>query len=101
MQKHFHQSNHAGVVNLDAGHFGRAVADRLGDPLEQGKVNVNVQALRLKTGKAVRDFQEPLANGGQIAESLLEAEVGQIVAADLVAQKGCELLVLFEKRLLQ
>ena len=34
IQEHFHQADHAGVVNLDAGHFGGADLNRARQALE-------------------------------------------------------------------
>src|SRR5258705_990332 len=58
---------------------------------------MHVQALSLEGGKAVGHRQKLLAHGGQVVQALLQAEVGQIVRADLIAQEGGELLVLFDK----
>ena len=64
------------------------------------EVDVDVQALRLEGGEAIGDAEELLAHVGQVIEPLLQAEVGQIVGADLVAQEGGELLVLLDEGVL-
>src|ERR1700730_3446433 len=48
VQEHYHQPDDAGLVDLDAGIAHRAYGDREGDALQQRKVDVNVEALRLK-----------------------------------------------------
>src|SRR5277367_834799 len=58
-----------------------------------------IQALCLETGETVRDGLEPLADGIEMIESLLQAEVAQIVGTEFVAQEAGELLVLLEKRM--
>src|SRR5882724_8790230 len=58
---------------------------------------MDVQALGLKSGEAVGDRQELLAHGGHMLQTLLQTEIGQIVGADLIAQKGGELFVLLHE----
>src|SRR5882724_861107 len=58
---------------------------------------MDVQALGLKSGEAVSDRQELLAHGGHMLQTLLQAEIGQIVGADLIAQEGGELFVLLDE----
>ena len=55
---------------------------------------MDVEPLSLATGEAVRDDLKLLAHGVQVVEALLQAEVAQVVGAELVAQEGGELLVL-------
>ena len=61
---------------------------------------MRVQASGLEGGEAPGDAEELLAHLAQMLESFPQAEVGQIVRADLVAQEGRELLVLFDKGML-
>lgn len=61
---------------------------------------MDVQALRLEAGKAVRDGLEFLAHRNQVIQPLLEAEVAQVVGAEFVSQKAGELLILFEEGIL-
>src|SRR6266699_1890845 len=58
---------------------------------------MDVQALGLKSGEAVSDRQEFLAYGGHVVQALLQAEIGQIVGADLIAQEGGELFGLLDE----
>ena len=47
---------------------------------------MDVEALGLETGKAIRDGLEPLTDGIEMIESLLQPEVPEIVGAEFVAQ---------------
>jgi hypothetical protein len=65
--------------------------------LQQREVDVNVEALRLEAGKAIGDGLEFRPHRIEMVEALLEAEIGEVVGAQFVAQEGRELLVLLEK----
>src|SRR3954463_536953 len=97
MQEHFEQADDAGVVDLDAGIAHRADGDRQGEALQEREVDVDVEPLRLEPGKARGDGLEALADGVEMVQALPEAEVGEVVGDQLVAQKGGEFFVLFEK----
>lgn len=79
MQEDFQQPNDPGVVDFDAGVTDRADGDGQGDLLQQRKVDVDVEALRLEAGETVRDALEPLPYGIEMVESFLQAEVAQVV----------------------
>ena len=49
---------------------------------------MDVEPLRLETGEAGGDGLETLADGIEVVQSLLEAEVGEVVGDQLVAQEG-------------
>jgi hypothetical protein len=55
---------------------------------------MNVEPLCLEGGKMPGDGLEALADRVEMVQSLLEAEIGQIVGDQLVAQKSGELFVL-------
>ncbi len=97
VQHHFHQADHAGVVNLDAGILCRSDGDRQRQSLEQGKVDMHVQALGLERGEAIGDGEQLFAHRSQVIEAFLQAEVGKVVGAGLIAQEGGELLVLLDE----
>jgi hypothetical protein len=101
MQQHFEEANEAGVVDLDAGIANRADGDRKGGALQQREVDMDIELLRLEAGKAGGDSLEALANGFEVVQPLLEAEVAEIVGDQLVAQKGRELFVLSEEGVLK
>ncbi len=58
-----------GVVDFDAGITDRADGDGQGDALQQREVHVDVEALSLKTGEAIRNGLEPFADGPEMVES--------------------------------
>jgi hypothetical protein len=60
---------------------------------------MDVEALRLETGEAVRDGLESFPHGVELIEPFFQAEVAQIVGTELVAQEAGELLVLLEERM--
>ena len=100
VQQHLHETNHAGVVDFDARILGGAHGDGQSEALEQGEVSVHVQALCLEGGKALGDLEKLLAHGGQMREAFPQAEVGEVIGADLIAQEGRELLVLLDEPVL-
>jgi hypothetical protein len=55
-----------GVVDLDPGIADRAEGDWKAEALEQPKVDVDVEPLRLETGEAASDGLEPLADGIEV-----------------------------------
>ena len=55
---------------------------------------MNVKALSLKTGEAIRNGLELFADGIEMIEPFLQAEVAQVVGTEFVAQEAGELLVL-------
>src|SRR5271170_5005516 len=61
---------------------------------------MNVEALSLEAGETIRNGFEPFADGPEMIESLLQAEVAQVVGTEFVAQVTGELFVLFEKGVL-
>src|SRR5207244_2540178 len=87
-------------MDFDAGITDRADGDGQSDPLEQGKVHVHIEALRLKTGKAVGDVLKLFPHGIEVIQPFAETKVAQIVRAQLVAQEAGELLVLSEQGVL-
>jgi hypothetical protein len=58
---------------------------------------MNVEGLGLKAGEAVGDDLEPFTDGVEMIESLLQAEVVQVVGDNLIAQEARELLILFQE----
>ena len=84
-------------MDFDAGIADRADGDGQGDPLQQGKVHMDVEALRLEAGEAIRDGLEPFAHGIEMIEPFLQAEVAQVVGTEFIAQEAGELLVLLEE----
>jgi len=83
------------------GRFKPAVGERAGRAtLQEGKVDVDVQPLRL-VREAAGDDLEFLPYRLQIVQALLETEVLEIVGTELAAQQGRELLVLLQEGVLE
>lgn len=70
VKENFHQANHARVVNFDARKMSGADLSRKRQALEQGKIHVDVEPLRLKFGKPIGDGQEFLTHRIQVIEPL-------------------------------
>jgi len=75
--------------------------NRQGDALQQRKVDVDVEPLRLEAGEPVGDGLELLADRLKIIQALLEGEVLEIIGAELVPQECAELLVLLQEGVLE
>jgi hypothetical protein len=101
VQEDSEEADDARVLDPDPGIANRANGYRQGDALQQRKVDVDVEPLRLEGGEAAGDLLEPLAHGLEVVESLPEVEIGEVVGDDLVAQEGGELFVLFEEGVLE
>src|ERR1700745_3017709 len=101
VQEDFHQPDDARLVDLDAGIAPGADGDRQGDALQQRKATVNVDPLGLVRGEAAGYGLECLPDRIEIFQALLETEVPEVVGAELIAQEGCELLVLLQERVLE
>ncbi len=97
MEENLQEPDDPGVVEFDARITDRADVDGQGDPLQQGKVHMYIQALCLEAGEAVRDGLESLTDGIKMIEPFLQAEVAQVVGAEFVAQEAGELFVLLEE----
>src|ERR1700724_1380813 len=101
VQEDFEEADDAGVVDLDPGIADRADSDWKAEALQQREVDVDVEPLRLETGEAAGDGLEPLADGIEMVQSLLETEIGEVVGDQFVAQEGGELFVLLQKRVFE
>ena len=97
VQENLDQPDDPHVLDFDSRIADRADSDGQSQPLQQGKVHMDIETLSLETGESVRDDLESLPHRIQMVESLLQTEVAQIVGAKFVAEKAGELLILFEK----
>ena len=70
MKEHFHEPNHAGVVDLDAGDFRTAHDDGQGHSLKEWEIDVNVERFGFEAGEPIGYRGEGLADGGQVVERL-------------------------------
>ena len=66
VQEDLEEAEDAGVVDFDPGIADRAEGDWKAEALEQPKVDVDVEPLRLETGEAASDGLEPLADGIEV-----------------------------------
>jgi hypothetical protein len=101
MEQHFHQPNHAGVVDLDSGNFAFARHNRQGQALEQSEIHMHVEGLSLESREAVSDLTEDLTHRGEVIESFLQMKVSEVVAAHFGSEESEKLLVLFDKGVLK
>ena len=101
MQQNLEEPNDSPVVDFDAGIADRTDGDRQRNPLQKREVDVNVEPLGLKASEAAGDDFEGLADGVEIVQSLFEAEVVEVVGAELIAQERCELFVLLQESMLE
>ena len=62
---------------------------------------MDVEPLRLIAGETAGGALKRLADRVQMVQSFAQAEVGEVVGAELVAQEGGELFVLFEESVLE
>jgi hypothetical protein len=86
MQEDFEQADDAGVVDLDPGIADRADGDRQGEALQQRKVDVDIEPLRLEAGKAIGDGLETLADGiGPVRRTTASAAIVGVAAIALLA----------------
>src|SRR5208337_1284097 len=101
MQEDLEQADDARLVDLEAGITHRADRDRIGEALQQREIDMHVEPLGLQAGEAIRDRLEGGPHGIEMVEPLAQAEVGEIVGDQFVAQKGPQLLILFEEAALE
>src|SRR5882762_231880 len=62
---------------------------------------VDLEPLRLEAGKAIGVCFVTQKTGYEMIQPLFEAEVGEVVGDQLVAQEGSELFVLLEEGILE
>src|SRR4249919_3277814 len=99
MQENLEEANDSPVVDFDTGIADRADVDWQRNPLQKRKFDMNIEPLGLKASEAAGDDFERLADGIEIVQSLFEAEVVEVVGAELITQERCELFVLLQEGL--
>ena len=87
LQEDTEETDDARVVDLDAGVANRADGDREGEALQQREVDVDVQPLCLETSETAGDVLEPLANGVEMIQSLLDLEIGELLETSSLRRK--------------
>src|ERR1700724_3464699 len=63
VEQDFHQAEHTGVLDLNAGDFGVSRRDGQSQTLEQREVNVDVQCLGLELSETVGHGSQSLTDG--------------------------------------
>ena len=101
VQENLEQADDARLVDLEAGIADGTDGDRAGEALQEREVDVDVEPLCLVAGEAVGDRLEGGAHGVEMIEALAQAEVGEVVGDQLVAEEGQELLVLLQEGVLE
>jgi hypothetical protein len=86
---------------IDARIADRADGDGQSNPLQERKVDVDVEPLRLVSGETVGDGLERLTDRIEMVQPFLEAEVGEVVGAEFVAEESRELFILLEEGALE
>lgn len=85
VEQNFHQAEHAGVLELDAGDFGVSRRDGQSQTLEQGKVDVDIKRLGLEGSETIGNGAQSLTNGWQVIQGFF-------------SPKSCRLLLRTSKR---
>ena len=101
MEQNFHQSNHASVVDLNSGNFAFARHNGQGQALEQSEVDMHVEGLSLESRVTVSNLTEDLTYRGEVIKRFLQMKVSEVVAAYFASEESEELLVLFDKGVLE
>jgi len=84
-------------VDFDARIADRADGDGQSNPLQERKVDVDVEPLRLESGETVGDGLERLTDRIEMVQPFLETEVGEVVGAEFVAEESRELFILLKE----
>ena len=79
MQENLQETDGARVVDLDPWIANSADGHGHGEALEERKIGMDVEPLRLEAGEAGSDSLELLADGIELIQAFLEAEVAKIV----------------------
>ena len=58
MDEHFHEADHAGMMDFDSCNFAMAGDNREGQTLEQREIDMDLEGLSLKGGETVGHGQE-------------------------------------------
>ena len=66
VEENFHQTEHAGVVDLDAGDFAVACGDGASQALEQWEIDMDIESLGFEGGESIGNGSECLPHGFQV-----------------------------------
>ena len=101
MEENLAQADDPRIVDFDAGIADRADGDGQSNPLQERKVDVDIEPLRLEAGETVGDGLERLTDCIEMVQPFLETEVAEVIGAEFVAQEGREFLILLEEGALE
>ena len=93
MKQDFQEADHPGVLDLDAGDFAFPAGKGESQALEEREVDMNIEEFALQAGQAIGDHHQLLAQGRQILQPLVQAEVLHAIDANLQTKEGGEFLV--------
>ena len=77
----FHQADHSGVMNFYTGNAGVFACDRQRKSLEKWKVEMDIQGIRLRACKAIKDLFRGITKSLKVLNGLFYAKVINVVAA--------------------
>ena len=84
-------------MDFDARIADRADGDGQSNPLQERKVDVDVEPLRLESCETVGDGLERLTDCIEMVQAFLETEVAEVVGAEFVAEESRELFILLKE----
>ena len=87
MQEDFKEADDARVVDLDAGIADCADGDRKSEALQQRKVDMDVEPLRLEAGEAAGDGLEALADGVEVVQPFLSRKSARLLETSSLRRK--------------
>src|SRR5207249_9572315 len=96
VQENLEQADDAHVVDFDSRISDRADGDGERDALQEREVDVDVEPLCLEAGEAAGDGLKRLADLIEMVQAFPQTEVGEVVGAELVAQKRRELSAMLD-----
>ena len=80
LEQNLQETEKALLFQLDAGNFGFALDDGLGQPGQNVQLAMDIEVLSLDGREAVGDLAETLAHVIPMGQGLLEFEVADVVA---------------------
>ena len=79
MEENLAQADDASIVDFDAGMANRADGDGQSNPLQERKVDVDIEPLRLEARETVGDGLERLTDCIEMVQAFLETKVAEVV----------------------
>ena len=85
MQEELHQTEDSGVMDFNSRDPSLATDNGQSQTLEERKIDMDLEALSLKGAKAIDDGPEFGAHRSPMLDALLQEEVLEVIATDLMA----------------